>query len=354
MEQQTDSQLSSGADDRYSRLYALERMGVLNDYKSLRTLTILIVGVGGIGSCAAEMLTRCGIGKLILFDYDRVEMANMNRLFYTPKQLGNKKVHACMQTLNAINPEVVIESHFGNVSTDYDVLLNRILFGGVDSKQIALLLCCVDNYGARVTISQACNETNQTWINSGVAENAMSGQIQMCVPGYSACFLCAPPLVVSTREDESTIKRALVCTASLPTTMAIVAGLLVQNSLKFLLHFGDVSWCLGYNSMNDFFPSFAIAPNKDCNDMWCLWRQQSIDGSREEFPPKRRSEKQEKPNVIEHESNEWGISVIEQISFVEESGVESQSSLTNNSNTVIGEYALCNVAEQFRNLMKNQ
>ncbi|KAF8818750.1 ThiF family protein [Cardiosporidium cionae] len=353
MESYTD-QPSSGADDRYSRLYALERMGVLNDYKSLRNFTILIVGVGGIGSCAAEMLARCGVGKLILFDYDRIEMANMNRLFYTPQQLGNKKVHACMQTLNAINPDVVIEPHFSNISTDYDVLLNRILFGGLETKQINLLLCCVDNYGARVTISQACNETNQPWMNSGVAENAMSGQIQMCVPGFSACFQCAPPLVVSTGGDENAIKRSFVCTASLPTTMAIVAGLLVQNLLKFLLCFGDVSWCLGYNSMEDYFPSFAIAPNAECNDIWCLRRQHSIDRDKKQFPPKRRIEEQEKKNTVEHESNEWGITVVGQTNFVDESKVESQRSSIVNSSMVRGEDALPNIAEQFRNLMKNQ
>lgn len=38
-------------------------------------------------SVAAEMLTRCGIGKLILFDYDKVELANMNRLFFRPEQV---------------------------------------------------------------------------------------------------------------------------------------------------------------------------------------------------------------------------------------------------------------------------
>ena len=49
--------------------------------------SIVIVGLGGIGSVAAEMLTRCGIGKLILFDYDTVEIANMNRLFFRPEQV---------------------------------------------------------------------------------------------------------------------------------------------------------------------------------------------------------------------------------------------------------------------------
>lgn len=42
-------------------------------------MSVAIVGCGGVGSVAAEMLTRCGVGKLILFDYDKVELANMNR-----------------------------------------------------------------------------------------------------------------------------------------------------------------------------------------------------------------------------------------------------------------------------------
>lgn len=46
-------------------------------------------GIGGVGSVAAEMLTRCGIGRLLLYDYDTVELANMNRLFFRPDQVLN-------------------------------------------------------------------------------------------------------------------------------------------------------------------------------------------------------------------------------------------------------------------------
>jgi len=45
-------------------------------------------GIGGVGSVAAEMLTRCGIGRLLLYDYDTVELANMNRLFFRPEQVS--------------------------------------------------------------------------------------------------------------------------------------------------------------------------------------------------------------------------------------------------------------------------
>jgi ubiquitin-like modifier-activating enzyme 5 len=62
-------------------------MEIVKDYQIIRQKTVVIVGIGGIGSVVAEMLTRCGIGKLILFDYDKVELANMNRLFFTPAQV---------------------------------------------------------------------------------------------------------------------------------------------------------------------------------------------------------------------------------------------------------------------------
>lgn len=62
-----------------SRLMALKKMNIVKNYEDIRNFTVIIVGMGGVGSVAAEMLARCGIGKLILFDYDTVELANMNR-----------------------------------------------------------------------------------------------------------------------------------------------------------------------------------------------------------------------------------------------------------------------------------
>ena len=59
-------------DNPYSRLMALKRMGVVENYEQIRDKAVLIVGLGGVGSVAAEMLTRCGVGKLLLFDYDKV------------------------------------------------------------------------------------------------------------------------------------------------------------------------------------------------------------------------------------------------------------------------------------------
>ena len=230
-------------DNPYSRLMALKRMGVVENYEDIRSYTVLIIGVGGIGSVVAEMLTRCGIGKLILFDYDRVELANMNRMFYLPTHQGLAKVEAARKSLLDINPDVEIETHNMNVCTidNYDLFMKRIQEGGLKGDRVSLVLSCVDNYAARMTINRACNELDQVWFESGVSENAMSGHIQWLVPGETACFACAPPLVVASEGDENAIKREGVCAASLPTTMGIIAGFLSQTVLKYLLDFGEVS-----------------------------------------------------------------------------------------------------------------
>ena len=56
----------------YSRLMALQRMGIVKNYEHIRSCTVAVVGMGGVGSVAAEMLTRCGIGTLLMYDYDKV------------------------------------------------------------------------------------------------------------------------------------------------------------------------------------------------------------------------------------------------------------------------------------------
>ncbi|CAG2103454.1 unnamed protein product [Medioppia subpectinata] len=292
----------------YSRLMALKRMGIVDNYEKIRDFSVAIVGIGGVGSVTAEMLTRCGIGKLLLFDYDKVELANMNRLFFQPYQSGMSKVAAAHNTLSNINPDVQFETYNYNITTidNFNDFLERIKTGGIGGKNVDLVLSCVDNFEARMAINTACNELNQTWFESGVSENAVSGHIQYVRPGETACFACAPPLVVASKIDEKTLKKDGVCAASLPTTMGIVAGFLVQNTLKYLLHFGTVTHYLGYNALEDFFPTMSMKPNPNCDDSFCMKRQKEFNA----LP------KAEEVAVVEedivHEENDWGISVVDE------------------------------------------
>eukprot|EP00731_Ephydatia_muelleri_P019460 Em0012g285a len=296
----------------YSRLMALKRMGVVQDYERIRQFSVAVVGVGGVGSVTAEMLTRCGIGKLLLFDYDKVELANMNRLFFKPDQSGMSKVEAAKSTLNDINPDVEIEAHSYNITSvsHFPHFLERISNGHLSGNQrVDLILSCVDNYEARMAINQACNELGQVWMESGVSEDAVSGHIQFLRPGETACFACAPPLVVASGIDEKTLKRDGVCAASLPTTMGVVAGLLVQNTLKYLLGFGTVTHYLGYSALNDFFPTLTLRPNAQCENKHCRDRQQDYQLYLASHPPVAQ-ESTNKSQLVVHDSNEWGIDLV--------------------------------------------
>lgn len=306
----------------YSRLMALKRMHIVKNYEKIRDCTVVIVGVGGVGSVAAEMLTRCGIGKLILYDYDKVELANMNRLFYQPHQQGLSKVEAATKTLSFINPDVEFEFYNYDITKvdNYVHLLDKIQYGArlptppndVDeaSTRVNLVLSCVDNFEARMTINRACNEVNQNWMESGVSENAVSGHIQVIKPGETACFACAPPLVVASNIDERTLKKEGVCAASLPTTMAIVAGMLVQSALKYLLDFGKVTPYLGYNALEDFFPTWSMKPNPECTDRFCVERQKEYRMKAEsgnQLPEKQTETAETEPTI----ENLYGIEIVE-------------------------------------------
>ncbi|XP_030062524.1 ubiquitin-like modifier-activating enzyme 5 isoform X2 [Microcaecilia unicolor] len=238
----------------------------------------------------------------------------MNRLFFQPHQAGLSKVEAAEHTLRNINPDVQFEVHNYNITTldNFQHFMDRISNGALEEgKPVDLVLSCVDNFEARMAINTACNELGQNWMESGVSENAVSGHIQLMKPGETACFACAPPLVVAANIDERTLKREGVCAASLPTTMGVVAGILVQNVLKYLLNFGTVSFYLGYNAMQDFFPTMAMKPNPNCDDKNCRKQQEEYMRKAAAHPKQEVVVEEEE---IVHEDNEWGIELVSEVS----------------------------------------
>lgn len=73
--------------------------------------TVAICGLGGLGSAIAIMLARAGIGNLILIDFDRVELTNLQRQQYQADQIGMYKTAALSANLLKIAPDVHLQSH---------------------------------------------------------------------------------------------------------------------------------------------------------------------------------------------------------------------------------------------------
>lgn len=79
--------------------------GEENSYK-LKNARVVVVGLGGVGSAAAEGLCRAGIGSLLLIDFDTLEESNLNRqLISTTDKLGQLKAEVLAERLTSINPK---------------------------------------------------------------------------------------------------------------------------------------------------------------------------------------------------------------------------------------------------------
>lgn len=77
--------------------------------KRFKAACVAICGLGGLGSNIALALARAGVGRLILIDYDRVDITNINRQQYKASQIGMYKTEALSQNLKEIAPHIEIE-----------------------------------------------------------------------------------------------------------------------------------------------------------------------------------------------------------------------------------------------------
>lgn len=94
--------------ERYSR--TLKLIGE-EGLSRLKNSSVLIVGVGGVGSFAAEAIARAGVGKITVMDGDTVQPSNLNRqLIALTSTLGRNKAEVMAERINDINPETTVKA----------------------------------------------------------------------------------------------------------------------------------------------------------------------------------------------------------------------------------------------------
>ena len=86
--------------------------------KNFESATVAICGLGGLGSHIAFALARAGIGKLILIDYDSVDITNLHRQQYKANQIGMSKTEALKENLSEVAPYAAITTHSVRISED--------------------------------------------------------------------------------------------------------------------------------------------------------------------------------------------------------------------------------------------
>ena len=87
-------------------------------HEKLRAARVAIAGLGGLGSNIAVSLARVGVGELLLVDFDRVELSNLNRQQYDTSDLGKLKTEALRERLHKINPYITLKHLTTRVEPD--------------------------------------------------------------------------------------------------------------------------------------------------------------------------------------------------------------------------------------------
>ena len=86
--------------------------------KAFSSATVAVCGLGGLGSNIAALLARAGIGKLILIDFDRVDITNLHRQQYKWSQIGMYKTDAAAENLWEITPYTELEAYTERITED--------------------------------------------------------------------------------------------------------------------------------------------------------------------------------------------------------------------------------------------
>jgi len=166
--------------NRYARQISLKQIGEIGQQKLLDS-TVLIIGMGGLGSPAAMYLAAAGIGRLIISDFDQVEDSNLQRqIIHRTQDIGELKALSAKHTIAEINPDCNVEA------IDWQLEESEL---EKYAQKVDLILDCTDNFPTRFMINRICVKTD-TPLVSGAAIR-MEGQIASYIPNSGGpCYQC--------------------------------------------------------------------------------------------------------------------------------------------------------------------
>ncbi len=156
-------------EDNYTLHRRFDRMGRLVGDEKMKKLFdshVMIIGLGGVGSWAAESIARSGIGKITVIDFDEICITNANRQLHALQGLvGKKKSEVMAERLQKINPQAKVVSlpMFFNKETSAEILGHKPDY----------IVDCIDNLTAKTFLLNECRTQNIKVITSGGASAKM-------------------------------------------------------------------------------------------------------------------------------------------------------------------------------------
>ena len=243
--------LSAAECQRYRRHLSLPEIGEPGQQR-LKDGSVLLVGVGGLGSAAALYLAAAGVGRLGLVDHDVVDVSNLQRqILYGDAHVGTSKVAAAHERLRGSNPFITIETHATRLSAanalaiarDYDVVIDG-----------------ADNFATHYLINDACNLLAKPCVFGSI--QGFAGQVAVFDGRDGPCYRCLYP-----QPPPAASAPSCADTGVLGVVPGVIGVVQATEALKFILHIGTPlrGRLLLFNAWDMRWRELTLAQDPDCS-----------------------------------------------------------------------------------------
>jgi adenylyltransferase/sulfurtransferase len=235
---------------RYSKQIVLPQVGIEGQRK-LKCASVLIIGLGGLGSLVSLYLAAAGVGRIGLVDGDRVDLSNLQRqVLYSTSEVGEAKINAAKRRLLELNPHIQVDVYPENFTSE-------------NAKEIAevydILVDGTDNLSARYLINDLCTLTAKPFVYGAVEK--FEGQMALFDPQNGPCYRCVfgdPP-----SPEHLPFPADNGVFGVLP---GLVGLLQAAEALKFILEMGEslAGKMVLINSLGASIEHIELQKNKNC------------------------------------------------------------------------------------------
>jgi len=244
---------------------------VLDAIKRLKNVTVMIVGLGAVGSYIAAYLAKSNVGNLVLVDNDQVDLSNLHRQYYFENDIGLKKADALKEELKSISPDI-------NISIISKFLTNDFFETTDIPCNLNLIINCSDepnvDFTSRIIATYAMKHKIPHIIGGGYNLHlTLIGQT--IIPFESACFECFNTSLTKINEYDLKNVKALYREnrklGSFAPLSGIAASLAALDAFKILIRRYDtlqnVNKRIEFNVQDFSFNSIKIHRDPECR--WC-------------------------------------------------------------------------------------
>jgi molybdopterin/thiamine biosynthesis adenylyltransferase len=222
-----DREALEGPRDRYHR----QSLIAWWDQARVRSAKILVIGAGALGNEILKLLGLLGVGKILVYDPDRIELTNLSRcVLFRDHDEGRHKAEVAAERVRALNPDVAITARCENIVTQAG--LGPFFWADV-------VIGAVDNREARVYVNASCARAGRSWVDGAI--EGLSGIVRVFEPAATACYECTMNAtdrkLLAERRSCALLARDVVARGHVPTTAvtaSLVAALQVQEAIKLL------------------------------------------------------------------------------------------------------------------------